>query len=230
MVKRKTGWQWIGMLLILFFLIHIHTVTAYAAEELPDLARQGTISLTLQDKKNQKSVAGGELTLYPAAELQMQDGTLQYRYTNGFENSGIGEEDLAKSETASRLAEMVSASTQGTAQTISETGTVVFSNLSAGLYLIMQTKASSGYEPISAFLVSLPQQDGDGWNYQVDATPKVETITAVVTPTPVTPPHTGHELPYTGQHNLPVPILAVTGLVLMLLGWYLTGEKKQHAA
>lgn len=228
-MKRKPELQWIGLILILLFLIRTNAVTAYAAEELPDLARRGTISLTLQDKKNQKSVSGGELTLYQAAELELQDGKLQYRYMNGFESSGIGEEDLTKSETAERMAEMVSASTKGTAQTISETGTVVFSDLPAGLYLMVQTKASSGYEPISAFLVSLPQQTEEGWSYQVDAAPKVETVTAAVTPTPVTPPHTGHELPYTGQHNLPVPILAVTGLFLMLAGWYLTGENKQHA-
>ena len=48
---------------------------------------------------------------------------------------------------------------------------MTFRGLELGLYLIVQTEASKGYEPINPFLVSLPMAEDGKWNYAVDASP-----------------------------------------------------------
>mgnify|MGYP001120716428 FL=1 len=65
---------------------------------------------------------------------------------------------------------------------ISEQGIVSFDALPLGLYLVVQTENSKGYEAINSFLVSLPMADESGWLYTVDATPKVGAPTQEVTP------------------------------------------------
>ena len=65
---------------------------------------------------------------------------------------------------------------------ISEQGIVSFDALPLGLYLVVQTENSKGYEAINSFLVSLPMADESGWRYTVDATPKVGAPTQEVTP------------------------------------------------
>lgn len=54
--------------------------------------------------------------------------------------------------------------------------------IALGLYLVVQTENSKGYEAINSFLVSLPMADESGWLYTVDATPKVGAPTQEVTP------------------------------------------------
>ena len=44
--------------------------------------------------------------------------------------------------------------------------------LPQGLYLVVQTKASHGYEAIKPFLVSFPMPDGDNGIYGGGATPR----------------------------------------------------------
>lgn len=65
---------------------------------------------------------------------------------------------------------------------------MTFRGLELGLYLIVQTEASKGYEPINPFLVSLPMAEDGKWNYAVDASPKVGAYTPTKPDTPPTPP------------------------------------------
>ena len=64
---------------------------------------------------------------------------------------------------------------------------MTFCGLELGLYLIVQTEASKGYEPINPFLVSLPMAEDGKWNYAVDASPKVGAYTPTKPDTPPTP-------------------------------------------
>lgn len=79
-------------------------------------------------------------------------------------------------------------------QNVDEEGYADFTKLPQGLYLVMQTEASHGYEAIKPFLVSIPLPDGDSWIYDVDATPKVG---ATIPDTPETPPDTPETPPDT---------------------------------
>lgn len=139
-----------------------------------------------------------------------------------------------------------------------EKGSVTISGLSVGVYLIGQTQAQAaqGYSPINPFLVTVPLLDGDKWDYSVDANPKVRPISPepsaspgpsaspkpsaspgpssspnpAPSPQPSSPQGPGTQLPDTGQTNWPVPVLAVSGLVLFMLGWGLrfAGRKSEH--
>lgn len=222
----------------------------------------GTIRVTLYDSANDKALSGGKLTLYRVAEVKRKNGDLSYEYCGDFYGCGIALGDLTDSTLAAQLQEYLPQSADGTTKTIDADGNVTFRDLELGLYLIVQTEASKGYEPINPFLVSLPMAEDGKWNYEVDASPKVGACTPSkpdTPPTPPTPPDTptppdnpdnpvvpgtpdnpaapgnpdspllpGHPdspvmsgLPQTGQLNWPVPVLAVSGVVLFAFGWAL---------
>lgn len=108
--------------------------------------------------------------------------------------------------------------------TITE-GEAVFTDLSTGLYLIIQEEASSGYSKLNPFLVSVPYYEDGKYNYDVTAAIKSELErepeTTVATTTP------GGKLPQTGQLNWPVPVLAAAGLALIVIGMITRKEKEK---
>ena len=82
--------------------------------------------------------------------------------------------DLSDSTLADRLVKYLPAVPAIAAQQdVNEEGYANITKLPQGLYLVVQTEASHGYEAIKPFLVSIPLRDGDNWIYDVDATPKV---------------------------------------------------------
>lgn len=128
-----------------------------------------------------------------------------------------------------------------------ETGDLEFHSLVYGLYLIVETQPNPHYEPVRPFLVTVPIWGAitdytEGWLYEVDASPKMETLTLSPTPVPQpgptptptpgpsetpkkTPPPRG-TLPQTGQLKWPVPVLAFGGMVLFAIGWVLRKKQK----
>ena len=215
----------------------------------------GTIRVTLYDSANDKALSGGKLTLYRVAEVKRQNGNLSYEYCGDFYGCGIALGDLTDSTLAAQLQEYLPQSAEGTTKTIDADGNVTFRGLELGLYLIVQTEASKGYEPINPFLVSLPMAEDGKWNYPDTPTPPDNPDNPVspgnpdnpVAPghpdNPVAPGHPDHPvapgnpdspvlpghpdnpvmsgLPQTGQLNWPVPVLAVSGVVLFAFGWAL---------
>ena len=246
----------------------------------------GSIHVNLYDSTNNKALSGGELTVYRVAEVQRKNGNLSFEYCGDFDGCAIELGDLTDSTLAGQLQEYLSDNAEGTVREVDANGNVNFDDLELGLYLVVQTKASKGYEPINPFLVSLPMAEDGKWNYAVDASPKVGAYTPTkpgTPPTPPTPPDTpdypdtptppdnpdnpvspgnpdnpvapghpdnpvapghpdhpvapgnpdnpvapGHPdnpvmsgLPQTGQLNWPVPVLAVSGVVLFAFGWAL---------
>lgn len=106
-------------------------------------------------------------------------------------------------------------------------GTVTFSQLRAGLYLVVGSDAKSkGKTYCSApFLVSVPEltENQTAWQYDVTANPKSEpehTTQPEDKPKDDTPPKKPKKnLPDTGILQWPIPVLAGSGLALMLIGW-----------
>lgn len=236
----------------------------------------GSIHVNLYDSTNNKALSGGELTVYRVAEVQRKNGNLSFEYCGDFDGCAIELGDLTDSTLAGQLQEYLSDNAEGTVREVDANGNVNFDDLELGLYLVVQTEASKGYEPINPFLVSLPMAEDGKWNYAVDASPKVGAYTPTKPDTPPTPPtpptpdypdtptppdnpdnpvspgnpdnpvapgHPDHpaapgnpdspvlpghpdnpvmsSLPQTGQLNWPVPVLAVSGVVLFAFGWAL---------
>ena len=233
MRKESIKQRRIFALLSMIFAFHIFlTALPVYAGTAPNLSRKGSVSISFQDKGT--AVAGGELCLYPIAYAFDEDGDFLYEYTNGLENCGIDLGNLEDSKLASRLEAALSDKAQKTTAAVGSDGKAVFSDLTPGLYLLKQTKAADGYEKVSSFLVSVPQKDGESWIYDVDASPKMETLSEkpeTSKKTSKTPTgKTAATLPQTGQLNWPIPILAIAGLSLLLIGRELSREKKTHEA
>ncbi len=197
------------------------------------------------------AVSGGTLSVYKVADLtraasedpsdeagsseeESSSGDYGFVLTAEFSESGIELDDISNSVLAQSLAEYaLSQELAGTEVIIGEDGSWSISELELGLYLVMQTEAAEGYEAISPFLVSLPYYDATTRElfYEVDAQPKMETLVPIVevedpepeTPTVTETPTT--KLPQTGQLNWPVPVMALLGVVLLIIGHRLSRKK-----
>lgn len=278
-------------------------VCAFAAEPAVDRDAVGSISITPRSVDGDHAVIlGTAFTLYRVAEVTETDGALSYALTEAFSGSGADLSDLEAQGLSRTLAAYADAQQcAGAAQEADSAGTVTFSGLALGVYLLVQTGVAEGSYATEPFLVSVPQaaSDGTGWVYDVDASPKAEmyevtdvtvrklwndggdeasrpasitvnlyrgdvledtvTLTAetgwthtwkglqksdsysvtedrlkdykatysaegtvlTITNTPA--------LPYTGQLNWPIPLLAIGGLVLFAVGWVLAfGKRKKR--
>lgn len=146
----------------------------------------GSIRLNMGYQGN--PVAGGEVTLY--------DVTQQY--------------DSASTDYLVQLAR--SGMMDGVTQKVGIDGTVRFSDLPSGVYLLVQNRAVDGYYPVNPFCISIPIMVGDQVQYHIEAAPKLE-------PLPET------KLPQTGLIRYPVWGLLSGGLSLMALGLLLIKRK-----
>lgn len=170
-----------------------------------------TGSVTIRMTYRGEAVPGGSVTLYRIAGLG--NGVIP---EPEFADSGVDLNGTLGPGDAKKLADH--AQTHGApGQTIAlgPAGTVRFSGLETGLYLLVQSAAGRGYLPVHPFLLSIPQQIGGELFYDVDASPK-----CAPEPTdpagPEGPPPPG--IPQTGQLNWPVPLMAAVGMTLAAAG------------
>lgn len=199
--------------------------TVSAARQVPDTDRAGSISITM--RYGEKTVSGGTLTLYRAGGISEDDGNYSFVLTEDYKESGISLDDLESAGLAESLAKYTSEKKPaGVEIPIGKDGKASAAGLETGLYLIVQTKAAEGYEAVSPFLVSIPMNEDGVYLYDVNATPKMGTLTEEP-PEPDTPAEPN--LPQTGQLNWPVPVMAAAGLALLLLGFGLRMGKKGAA-
>ena len=204
----------LAVLLMLCLLVW-GAVPALAAETV-DETRIGSIKVLLCDTETAAPLQGGELTLYRVASVSKNGADMSFTYANGFENCGIALDNVSESALASRLAEKVTQNAQAVTKTVNDSGIAVFGDLKAGLYLIVQKQAAEGYDAIQPFLVTVPIMENGQYVYDVDAHPKAGTQEVL------------SALPQTGQLNWPVPVLAVTGAVLVAAGVVLKKRSGQN--
>ena len=111
-------------------------------------------------------------------------------------------------------------------ETTDQNGTLKFSSLSAGSYLIVRkstAQQNKGYQ-IDPFLISVQQS-------KITVTPKfswnVPSTTAPSQPKPDKKPSViPRKLPYTGQLQWPITVLAAVGLVMICVGQAMKKQKK----
>ncbi len=203
-----------------------------SAHEVPDLNRPGTIKVTMQ--KGETFVNGGTLAIYRVGQIYENNGNYDFISTGDFIDCDESFEDVQSETLAANLAvyakdnpDIVKAEA---VQDVDKDGTVEFTDLDPGLYLVVQTKAAEGYEAAVPFLVSLPYMQDGVYVYDVDASPKVELETSKEPESPdkpTTPSKPSGKLPQTGQMNWPVPIMAITGILLFAIGWILYFGKRE---
>ena len=164
------GRKLLSVFLIMIVLL-IMPMTAFAQDYDPD--RLGSISVTLMDQDSKTPITGAELSLYYVATVSPNGNNhLSYTFTDAFENCGCGLDDPALSAT---LDAFVTDHSVPTKKLVTDgKGSVTFGNLPLGLYYVKQTAAVAGYAPCTSFLVTVPNQSGDGYVYDVNASPKTD--------------------------------------------------------
>jgi hypothetical protein len=221
----------IWTVLVTLCLLFALTVNASAteADPLPDLTRKGSLSFTME--VDGVPLDSGRLNLYHVATIS-RTSQQQYAFTLLDALAGAGAtldpENLYDGAQAQRLLTCAQTVFDSYLSKPIENGQVHFADLEAGLYLVWQRPedASAGYDAIAPFLISIPKwQDGD-YTFHVQAHPKVP-IETEPTPPPPPPPSPPPDLPQTGQLNWPVPVMAMAGVTLLIVGWILCAGRKR---
>ncbi len=193
----------------------------------PDFNEKGSITVTLHSEEADAIVTDGALTLYQVADLYLDDGNMACSYTEDWDGCSASLEDPTIATLASDLAAYAEDNGIAGIQTldVNEDGSVTFTGLPLGLYLVIQTTQSEGYFTVDPFVVTVPIAGESGWIYNADASPKVEVYIEPKTPeeptptdNPETPVPTGSILPQTGQLVWPVPVLAAAGVLFCIIG------------
>ena len=189
------------------------------AHDVPDLTQNGTITLTVAF--DEKPLNGGELELHLVGNIKEDDGNYSFVLAADFGGKTMTEADLNDPALAIDLAKDITNTTPAATAKIKE-GKAVFNNVNPGLYLVCQKTATPGFAAMNPFLLSMPNFVGGKYVTDITAEPKVGLETLPPTAPSVTQP----ALPQTGQLNWPIPVLAVLGLALVVVGIVLKTRKK----
>ena len=211
----------ISALLLTLLLISALTVTALA-HPVPDLTTNGSITF-LMDYSDQP-LKNGKLNLFKVGEIVEDNGDYSFGPVAAFADQELDYTNITDLVFAQELLTLAKETELEKITAPIEEGEVVFADLVPGLYVVWQDKedATEGFEPIAPFLISCPRFQNNEYISDVVAEPKVGFET--VPPTTAPPPG---KLPQTGQLNWPVPVLAISGAVLFILGFVMwTGRKR----
>lgn len=215
----------LSLILALMLLCSV-SITAYA-QDVPDLDRTGSISVTMKYKGD--PVPFGKLTLYRVGELVANDGDYSFQPTENFAKcvASFDDVDLGSEALAKKLADFANPEWAIETRTVSKDGELNFRGLELGLYLVVQTKPANGFEAIDPFLVTVPRYLDGQYVYDVEATSKMD-VPQPTQPETTEPTKPGGKLPQTGQLNWPVPAMVAGGLALFAFGWILCFGKKKE--
>lgn len=214
------------LLTALFALMMCSISIGVRADDVPDPLHKGSVTVTVYDSESKKPVSGGRLTLYYVACIEVDDSDYLFEYTDGFSRCDIALDDIQTEALAETMAAYVrNQKLKGTNVEVDSKGQATFTDLEQGLYLITQDSAAQNYTSLNAFLITIPLEKNGKLVYDVDAFPKAGMVTKTEAPTPNKP--TGNKLPQTGQLQWPIPVMAILGMGMFLVGWRLNnGDKK----
>ena len=205
---------------LLALLVLLCLPLSVAAHPVPDESQDGHCSITITMTYKGKAVPGGTLALYKVGDVQEDDGNYSFVPVKAIQSDISEFGNIESSDLPGKLAKLEKKLTPVTAKpvTIDKNGTVTFSNLEFGLYLVVQKTAASGYGKTSPFLVSVPYLYKGEYKYNVTSQPKTDLEREVKPTTPPSSGGGGGKLPQTGQLWWPVPVLVCMGLGCIAVG------------
>ena len=224
-------------LLLVCLLLTMLPVTA-KANVIPDTSKKDcSIQVVLWDKQKDKGIVGAELVCYRFGYVGI-DSNKYYHFYDAVSNQEIPNSTIQSTSAPALYEADVKKEIykEKYSETFEKEGIYYFTNLPTGLYLVMQTKAASGYADMKPFFVTVPYLENDTYKYDVTAQVKTEIKQEIAPPTETTetngttgstnPPY-GNKLPQTGQLTWPIPWLASSGMLLFAIGWWLCfGRRK----
>ena len=201
-----------------------------AAHAVPDESRNGHCSITVSMTYKGKAVRGGKLALYKVGDVAENDGNYSFVPVEAIRGDIPEFGDIESPELAGKLAKLEKQLTPVTADpvTVGKDGTATFSNLTFGLYLVVQKTAASGYGKTKPFLVSLPYLYEGEYQYDVASQPKTDLEREVKPTAPPSSGGGGGKRPQTGQLWWPVPVLACAGLGCIAVGLFRRREDRNE--
>lgn len=198
---------------------------AAQAAVLPDLSQNGSISIRME--KDRELLDSGKIAICRVGDIVVEDWNFSFALIDALKEEDISLKDPTDPRIAEALAKAAKEKKLPRTYADIRKGDAKFTDVVPGLYLVLQEEAdaSRGYYPIAPYLLSVPRYENGAYIQDVDAAPKVPIETAPTEPTKPTDP----SLPQTGQTNWPVPMLSVSGLVLITFGWFLRyGKQKER--
>ena len=197
------------------------------AADFLDPDEKGTLTLVMEWDK--KPLNSGSLTLFRVGDISIIDGVPDFVLIEELKDCGFSLKDLDDPELPMNLADLALKEKLKGIKAPIKNGEAVFSDLQAGLYVVAQmaSDACDGFESIKPFFISLPYRQNGTYEYDRKAQPKVQlhqTPTEPTEPKPTKPKDP--TLPQTGQLNWPIPVMAVSGFMLLLFGILLSSRKK----
>ena len=216
-----------GLLALLFLLA---LPLSAAAHPVPDESRNGHCSITVSMTYKEKAVRGGKLALYKVGDVAENNGNYSFVPVKEIQADIPEFGDIQSPELAGKLAKLEKKLTPVTADpvTVGKDGNATFSDLTFGLYLVVQKTAASGYGKTAPFLVSVPYFYADEYQYDVTSQPKTDLEREVKPTAPPSSGGGGGKLPQTGQLWWPVPVLACAGLGCIAVGLLRRREAKDE--
>lgn len=217
-----------------------------AAHPVPDLSRNGSITFVMN--YGDVLLDGGYLNLYKVGDIAEEDGNYRFVPVEKLKGINVDLNNVTDPTLASKLVSYGKAARLSKISVPITEGRASFADLSPGLYVVWQDEedATEGFSPIQPFLISIPRFQNGEYILDVLCDPKVPVETEPTTPPPspppppTTPPSTpppsttppkppGNpppKVPQTGQLNWPVPVMAISGCILFVLGLVLSFGRK----
>ena len=206
-----------------------------------------SLTLTYRESDKEKNMTDGSISVYTVATVKAENGYVFDISTGKFAGSSAVREiesmdsaDLEERNAAIATAlEKEAKRVEADSTAMISDGRASFTDLTPGLYLVIQESLSEGNRKINPFLISIPDAEG---SYAIEASPKngfeipltpAPTLTPKPSVTPSSPkspsgssslPSKG-VLPQTGQLWWPVPVLCGIGLALIIGGFGLKRKK-----
>lgn len=216
----------------LVFALAVHASAADVPVEMPDLTKKGSLEFTM-DVDGVPLNTGFLNMYYVAGIFLVEDDRYDFRLVQTLADAGakLDTKDLYDGVQAKNLLKVADRVLPDYLRAPIQEGKAAFSDLDAGLYLVWQAEedASEGYAAIHPFLISVPRWQNGNYTLYVEADPKVPFETTPTTPPPPPPPPPP-DIPQTGRLKWPVPVMAVAGVTLFAVGWFLClrGKRMEH--
>lgn len=178
----KTKRRKIGIMFALMLVVVVSVSTVFATDSILDTTKTGTLTIIAYEQNNGSNstnvpISGVEYTLYKVGDVIESTSTVNGTTTT------VTQIDQTVNSVTDAESYIVGKTAVGT-QTTGEDGKAYFSGLELGRYYAKVTNYPDGVSQTpQSFLVDIPttDEDGTGWDYDVEAYPKIQTVTQGIT-------------------------------------------------
>ena len=162
--------------IIFTLLIFIFSISIVKADQIIDLNKKGTITLTLFEEKDKLFVEGAEIEIIKIANADIINNNLTFNYVDELSdcNVKLDEENIYNIGLCLNEKKLKS--------NISKTnnlGKTVFDNLDLGIYYVRQINKVDKFSCFSPFLIMLPEEINNEWSYSINGSPKIEIVSLI---------------------------------------------------